>query len=776
MATVVKDLGAVTAYAYAVAGGYSGTEAEFEALLGNIAEDLSEIENLSVTVTTLPAGSSATASYSNGVLSLGIPKGDKGDTGATPNFSIGTVTTGAAGSSASATITGTDEAPVLNLTIPRGDTGEVNAMSIAQEYSSSATYAVGDYVFYNGALYRCITAITTAEAWTAAHWTAAVLGDDVSDLKSALTNVEGELTYDGTLGVENYNVNTLNAAGGGEQTSTTRLCSRYLSADSIKFVKPTSGYKVMVYAYTKAFSYIGIWNGSSFVKQTANDNWTTTGRDISVLPQNYLYRILLAKSNDATISKSDCDNAIFTFTADGYQGATIPITYDAESDDKSINASGEIISYTGYHYTNLLPVITDVCYRFTFNFFSSTKYIIRIHGYDASGVWVKEIIGDDFNMDADILFAVADQTVKYIRIAMSKQVLDAKLFPESSIADAVNYKVYTDDFDAIKYGIAKGTVDLTTSNAICKCIESYLKHNSDFVYEGFSGTPVRLYDDGVVDSGTGKLRIDCSTFALLVLMGVDFDNSRYNQSNTTNKIGSCGYGFNPFWGDTAPWSIPHDATGTYTWMMCRDYAKLGCTVDIVNRDFSGALPGDLIFWGSSSKSNTDGRYKRIRHVDVVIGRVGEKDVLVADAGDVPITVHLASERTADDDIAVLARLPLGPSPKNTLNTICEDHGTAISTKTYSVNNITKYTPVAVKFKVTQTESSGVIEIVDSANKTVFESDTMNAGTQGKTLEVIGRGFVQSAGITSLTVNATGCEILATRINYPATCIEDDIVS
>ena len=75
------DLGTVTAYAYAVAGGYTGTEAEFEELLGNIADDLSQIENLSVTVETLPAGSSATASYSDGVLSLGIPKGDKGDQG-----------------------------------------------------------------------------------------------------------------------------------------------------------------------------------------------------------------------------------------------------------------------------------------------------------------------------------------------------------------------------------------------------------------------------------------------------------------------------------------------------------------------------------------------------------------------------------------------------------------------------------------------------------------------------------------------------------------------
>ena len=65
------------------------------------------------------------------VLNLTLPKGDKGDdgndgnTGATPHLTIGTVTTGAAGSSAQASIRGTDENPILDLTIPRGDTGEV---------------------------------------------------------------------------------------------------------------------------------------------------------------------------------------------------------------------------------------------------------------------------------------------------------------------------------------------------------------------------------------------------------------------------------------------------------------------------------------------------------------------------------------------------------------------------------------------------------------------------------------------------------------------------
>ena len=50
-------------------------------------------------------------------------KGDKGETGATNSLSIGTVTTGEAGTQASATITGDAPNQTLNLTIPKGDTG-----------------------------------------------------------------------------------------------------------------------------------------------------------------------------------------------------------------------------------------------------------------------------------------------------------------------------------------------------------------------------------------------------------------------------------------------------------------------------------------------------------------------------------------------------------------------------------------------------------------------------------------------------------------------------
>lgn len=211
MATI--NLGMVTAYAYAVAGGYTGTEAQFETLLGDIATTLNEFENFSVTVTTLPAGSSATASYNNGVLSLGIPKGDKGDkgdtgdtgatgaTGATPDFSIGTVATGAVGSDAAATITGTAENPVLNLTLPRGATGDVT--NLASTFSSATAYSAGDYVIYNDLLY-VFTADHAAGAWSGSDAEQVTVGEELSSLKDDIYPLANR-TYHPIIGGRIYN-------------------------------------------------------------------------------------------------------------------------------------------------------------------------------------------------------------------------------------------------------------------------------------------------------------------------------------------------------------------------------------------------------------------------------------------------------------------------------------------------------------------------------------------------------------------------------------------
>lgn len=64
---------------------------------------------------------------------------------------------------------------------------------VADEYSSSSTYAVGDIVNYLGTTYRCTTAITTEENWTVGHWTPVKIADEVTDLKSALNDSTGNM-------------------------------------------------------------------------------------------------------------------------------------------------------------------------------------------------------------------------------------------------------------------------------------------------------------------------------------------------------------------------------------------------------------------------------------------------------------------------------------------------------------------------------------------------------------------------------------------------------
>lgn len=77
--------------------------------------------------------------------------------------------------------------------------------SVAPTYSTSATYDVGDYAWYNGQLYRCNTAITSGESWTADHWTAVNLSDGIVALSDEIDELEDALnpalpmTYSGNV-------------------------------------------------------------------------------------------------------------------------------------------------------------------------------------------------------------------------------------------------------------------------------------------------------------------------------------------------------------------------------------------------------------------------------------------------------------------------------------------------------------------------------------------------------------------------------------------------
>ena len=86
------------------------------------------------------------------------------------------------------------------LTIDETDISKLK-VDLAAAYSASSTYAIGDYCLYDGQLYRCTTAITTAEAWNAIRWTATSVE---AELKSIFQDLAPRYSMTAAYAVDEY--------------------------------------------------------------------------------------------------------------------------------------------------------------------------------------------------------------------------------------------------------------------------------------------------------------------------------------------------------------------------------------------------------------------------------------------------------------------------------------------------------------------------------------------------------------------------------------------
>lgn len=140
---------------------------------------------------------------------------------------------------------------------------------VADEYSSSSTYAVGDIVNYLGTTYRCTTAITTEENWTAGHWIPVKIADEVTNLKSAFeSDIRTIAIYE-----EKYievNANTVGAivVADGHYISN-QNGEMSVSTDPYKYLAYKVPTDCSVYAVTDSIWHqIGIYSDSPFGSST----------------------------------------------------------------------------------------------------------------------------------------------------------------------------------------------------------------------------------------------------------------------------------------------------------------------------------------------------------------------------------------------------------------------------------------------------------------------------------------------------------------------------
>ena len=202
------------------------------------------------------------------------------------------------------------------------DSGYVNSSIVANPYDSTSTYVVGAYVTHENNLYKCNTAITTAEEWNAEHWT---LVDVISAIPTKTSELDNDSNFasiddtvtandkawsSGKIGTELSNkVTKLKSSTYNLFDGTFYPIDGYLMGTSIN---PVANYKMTNPMYLEAGNYyynlITISYGATAnVFSKTNESGTTFTKMLATLTPNTL-----------TVSGKTYDIYAFTISESGY--------------------------------------------------------------------------------------------------------------------------------------------------------------------------------------------------------------------------------------------------------------------------------------------------------------------------------------------------------------------------------------------------------------------------------------------------------------------------
>ena len=244
--------------------------------------------------------------------------------------------------------------------------------NLAEPYDSTKTYAVGEHCTYKGQYKVCIVPITTAEAWNSAHWADAEVGEEISDLKSALTSeIDGIKNTIYTFYPPDaiiWEQGRYDAASGETGYLTTRIRTKndFGVWSGVNAVTAKDDYMFLAHAWDASGTYLGVWNGSSF---TSSSYWITSV-NCAAYP-NYKYKLTVKKGSagSTNISPSDANDMVsFTTyyrTSDNfsaiYDSKNIGFAWESGSIDLDTGLNNAV---SGRLRTQYVPVAGGKTYAF----------------------------------------------------------------------------------------------------------------------------------------------------------------------------------------------------------------------------------------------------------------------------------------------------------------------------------------------------------------------------------------------------------------------------
>ena len=289
-----KDLGAIDAYAFAVENGYfSGTREQWYAMISGTTQNASDAEAYAKGTRAGEAVTSDDPAYHNNSSYWNDQAGDNAEN----------AEAWANGTRDGVDVTSGDPAYEKNSKYWEGQaalqkaaaqaaaetaSAAYNVNLLAPNYDATSTYAVGAHVIYSGGYYECISAITTAEAWTAAHWRQLTVGGEASSLKSAIDQ----------LGVEFYNLFDPDNIHDGKYLDGNGVLSSNATYATTKFID-ISDYESVAFSFTNWGAWYSTDNESGFISPLNSSEMNSLSSDKSAtVPTNAKYlRVTVQKSN-----------------------------------------------------------------------------------------------------------------------------------------------------------------------------------------------------------------------------------------------------------------------------------------------------------------------------------------------------------------------------------------------------------------------------------------------------------------------------------------------
>lgn len=347
----------------------------------------------------------------------------------------------------------TDWTQTINAAMQSVETAAEDLGGIVAVPYANITFPVplGKYTYYNGGLYRCISAIASSESFTPAHWTAVRLGDDVADLKSAIEN-----SYVNNPPVSNGSF----TASGTYSTNNKRLRTN--------FIPVKIGDKIVIDNGSLKHA-CGGWNGTlSSATIIRNDNSFSTDDEVIISAVNGYYIVVFAKQDTTqTIELSDFDGSIHLYANEIYRN-TNKINVNTEN----INAVKSAITDLDNDSSNVTGNVMHCDYERGLRYINSG---VETFGNDNSRIRVKkgEYIyfnsGDSIQLIDNINYQYlggysTDNGTTWTYIPNT---IDETIIPSDSIGFVcISKKSGTFGADDDYTGIAKSIMKIIRKNAI----------------------------------------------------------------------------------------------------------------------------------------------------------------------------------------------------------------------------------------------------------------------------------------------------------------------